>query len=230
VNWAEGCAAIIPCLNEAARIEKVVREVRKFLPAVILVDDASSDDTGKLAAGAGAEVLRLGNTPSGKGAALRRGWELARQRGFAWVLCLDGDGQHAPGDIPVFFECAAQTGADLVVGNRMAQPAGMPLVRRWTNQFMSWRLSRLAGQRLLDTQCGFRLINLAALGQVNLRTSHFEIDSETLLAFAEAGRKIAFVPIQVIYRDEESRIRPWRDAWRWFAWLRRRGQSEQASQ
>jgi glycosyltransferase involved in cell wall biosynthesis len=222
LNWPEACVAIIPCLNEAAHVGALVRAVRRFLPAVIVIDDASSDGTGKQAAEVGAEVLRLGPTPSGKGAALRRGWERAGERGFVWALCLDGDGQHAPGDIPLFFDCAAQTGADLVVGNRMAHPAGMPLVRRWTNQFMSWRLSRLAGQRWPDTQCGFRLMNLVALAQVNLRTCHFEIDSEMLLGFAEGSRKIAFVPIQVIYRDEASRIRPWRDAWRWFGWLRHR--------
>ena len=218
VNWSSQCAVIIPCLDEAASIEALVLEVRKQLPAVIVIDDGSGDSTGALAARAGAEVIRH-EQPQGKGAALGDGWKRALARGFTWALVMDGDGQHAPSDIPQFLRCAETSGAALVVGNRMAAPRGMPRVRRWTNRFMSRRLSRLAGQHLPDTQCGFRLMNLQAWSKLTIETTHFEIESELLIAFGRARHKIAFVPIQVIYREEKSKIRPVQDTLRWFRWL-----------
>ena len=63
-------------------------------------------------------------------------------------------------------------------------------------------------QVLPDTQCGFRLINLKAWAALRLETNHFEIESEMLLAFVEAGYRVEFVPIQVIGRGRRSHIHP----------------------
>src|SRR5207248_549747 len=134
---------VIPCLNEAASIHVLVKEVAKLLPNIIVVDDGSSDDTGKLAAAAGAEVLRH-EQPHGKGAALNAGWRHAQKLGFAWALTMDGDGQHSPADIPAFL-ASAEKGPALVVGNRMTNPNGMPWLRRRVNRWMSRQLERVAG-------------------------------------------------------------------------------------
>jgi len=185
---------------------------------VIVVDDGSTDETGRCAAEAGAEVIRHGS-PQGKGAALKAGWGCAVERGFRWALSMDGDGQHAAADIPAFLSCAERGRAALVVGNRMAGAAGMPWLRRQVNCWMSRRLSRVAGLELPDSQCGFRLMRLEAWRQLELRTSHFEIESELLLAFVAAGQRVEFVPIQVIYKSEQTKISPWRDTVRWFRWF-----------
>jgi glycosyltransferase involved in cell wall biosynthesis len=220
MHWATHCAVVIPCLNEAATIGRLVAEVRLHLPTVVVVDDGSSDLTGELAARAGAEVIRHAH-PGGKGAALRDGLRRAQELDFRWVLMMDGDGQHAPADIPVFLAHAERTHAPLIVGNRMQEVAAMPRARRWTNRWMSRRISRLAGRELPDTQCGFRLVRLDAWAALGLGGGHFEFDSELLVAFAKAGYAIAFVPVQTIYRDEQSKIRLWQDAWRWWRWWRR---------
>ena len=220
MNWPEHCAVVIPCRNEARFIAALVREVRGRLPHVIVVNDASTDATDAEAAGAGAEVIAHAGPP-GKGAALRAGWTRARARGFAWALCMDGDGQHAPSDIGKFLECAARTSAALVVGNRMGEARKMPLLRRIVNRWMSRRLSALAGCELPDSQCGFRLVRLEALERMQLSATRFEIESEQLLAFVAAGERVEFVPVQVIYRAERSKIHPWRDTVRWFQWRRR---------
>lgn len=222
-DWPSCCAAVIPCFNEAAAISAVVRAVRNHLPQVIVVDDGSGDGTANEAAAAGAEIIRHAQN-RGKGSALRSGFERARAAGFAWGLCLDGDGQHAAEDIPRFFACAARTDALLVVGNRMDTPQAMPWVRRAVNRWMSRRLSRLAGCTLPDSQCGFRLVNLEAWSLLDLRTERFEVESEWLLASVAAGHRVEFVPAQVIYRKECSKIHPLRDTWRWFRWLRSRGE------
>src|SRR6266481_3217808 len=105
------------------------------------------------------------------------------------------------------------------VGNRMAGPSGMPWLRRQVNRAMSWWLSRLAGCEWPDTQCGFRLVNLEALSQLKLRSHRFTVESEMMLAFAAAGHRIDFVPVEAIYEGERSRIRPLKDTWRWLRWL-----------
>ena len=216
-SWPGVCAAVIPCLNEEPAIASVVEGVRRYLPCVVVVDDGSRDKTAEAARRAGATVLAQ-SVSAGKGAALQAGWSWAVANGFDWALCLDGDGQHSPDDIPNFFSTAERTSAALVVGNRMQNATRMPVIRRCVNRLMSWQLSRLADQRLPDSQCGFRLMNLRRWAALAIAGCHFEIESEVLFQFARAGLKIEFVPIEVIYKQEQSKIHPWKDTIRWLKW------------
>jgi glycosyltransferase involved in cell wall biosynthesis len=166
---------------------------------------------------AGAQVVRHARN-RGKGAALRTGLSLAGKQGFEWAFTLDGDGQHAPADIPAFQRCASQTGALLVVGNRMHNAQAMPWLRRRVNSWMSRQLSRRAGRDLPDTQCGFRLVHLKTWAGLSLKTERFEVESEMLMAFLAAQHPVAFVPIQVIGQRRHSRIHPLADTLRWWRW------------
>jgi len=215
VNWANDCAAVIPCFNEAAHVGRLVAEVRHFLPQVIVVNDGSKDNT-SAAAHPASVIEHPGNL--GKGASLQTGLAAAQQRGFTWAALLDGDGQHSASDLPQFFRAAEQTGARLIIGNRMANPQPMPPLRRYVNRWMSRRISGKMGQVLPDTQCGFRLVHLPSCARLTMKTSRFEIESEMLLAFIEAGCRVEFVPIQVIYNSGNSKIHPLMDTWRWFRW------------
>jgi glycosyltransferase involved in cell wall biosynthesis len=217
LNWQQDCAALIPCFNEAATIGDVVRAARAQLPGVFVVDDGSTDDTVARAAEAGAEVVRHA-TNRGKGAALRVGFQHLRDRGFVWALTLDGDGQHAAKNIPDFFRRAESTRAALVVGNRLNESKKIPWLRRQVNRWMTRRLSRRAGVAFADSQCGFRLVNLAAFAAVPLTSDHFELESELLLAFAGASWRIEFIPVDVLYKTRPSKIHPLLDTWRWFRW------------
>ena len=217
MNWNRDCVAIIPCFNEAARIHRVVTEVQKYLPSVIVVDDGSTDTTAAEAKAAGAEVIPLPKN-SGKGAALRHGWQRAHELGFQWVLMLDGDGQHAADDIPKFFDRVKKTNAPLVIGNRMENPGAMPFIRRCANRWMSRRISKLTGAELPDSQCGFRLAHLKTLLNLPLRANRFEIESAMLVAFLAAGKKVGFVPVRAIYENRASKINPLADTIRWLRW------------
>lgn len=221
MDWSTQCAAAIPCLNEAGYVAAVVRGVRLYLPTVFVVDDGSTDGSAQIAEAAGAQVLRHASN-QGKGAALSTAWAEARRRGFRWVLCLDGDGQHDPADLPALLVRAAQTGAELVVGNRFHNGhAGVPFMRRVVNRWMSRQLSRLAGVSLPDTQCGFRLLDLELHRRLDLATQRFEIESELLMAALAAHARVEFVPIRAIYKAGPSKIEPVTDAWRWWRWWRR---------
>src|ERR1700722_4920353 len=217
VDWTRHCVVVIPCFNEARSIAMVVAEARRHLPNIIVVDDGSTDGTGLKAKAAGADVLRFDRN-AGKGAALRAGWRHASQQGFTWVLMMDGDGQHAPEDIPKFLACAENSDAALVVGNRMGNPSAMPWLRRLVNRWMSRRLSYLAGVCLPDSQCGFRLAHLEPLMRLPMSARRFEIESETLVNLLVSGQRVEFVPIRVIYESERSNICPFTDTCRWLRW------------
>ncbi len=220
MDWQANCLAVIPCLNEEKAIGHLVKAVRGHLPNVLVIDDGSSDSTARLAEDAGAVVLKQeGN--QGKGIALKGGLTWALEHKYTWAVSMDGDGQHASEDIPAFFSAVRETSAVLVVGNRMQNADGMPWLRRWVNGWMSRRLSRATGQFLPDSQCGFRLINLKAWSRLPITTTRFEIESEVLLEFVRAGLPVRFVPIQVIYKGETSKIHPLQDTVRWFRWWHR---------
>jgi glycosyltransferase involved in cell wall biosynthesis len=215
----EACAVIIPAWNEALTIGPLVHRARAQVVAVLVVDDGSTDATAQLAREAGALVWsHPGNL--GKGAALRTGLNQARKLDFRWAITLDADGQHAPEEIPAFLACAGATGCALVVGNRMAAAAQMPWLRRAANRWMSRQLSRRAGRVLPDSQCGFRLLRLDAWARLPLHTEHFEVESETLLAFLASGHRVEFVPVAVLPSPRPSRIRLLADTLRWFRWWR----------
>jgi glycosyltransferase involved in cell wall biosynthesis len=209
----------MPCRNGSGQIGRVIAEVRKVLPNVIVVDDGSTDATSDAAAKAGAQVFRHDKN-RGKGAALITGFREARKQNFPWALMMDADGQHSPADIPTFFAAAEKSHAPFVVGNRMSNPKSMPLLRRWTNAAMSWMLSNYTRRVLPDTQCGFRLIKLSAFSEDALETRRFEIDSEMLVLLSNNAHSIESIPIQVIYGDERSNIDVVRDTFRWLRWFR----------
>ena len=215
----ENHVAVIPCLNEAPTIASLVHSVRRHIPNVVVVDDGSRDNTHKLAAEAGAWVVSHPQN-FGKGAAVKTGLTTALRKGFDRALLMDGDGQHQAGDIPAFVQKAEATQAALVIGNRMHDARSIPWLRRRANRWMSWQISRRVGESLPDTQCGFRLVDLKIWAALPCHTRRFEIESEMLITFLDAGCRVAFVPIKVIGRAAHSHINPLTDTWRWCKWWR----------
>jgi glycosyltransferase involved in cell wall biosynthesis len=207
-------SAIIPAYREERFIAEVVRGVARHVDQIIVIDDGSTDRTAAAAQEAGARVIRHA-TNHGKGAALKTGIRAAQNQTTGYFLFLDGDGQHDPADIPVFFETADRTGADLVVGNRMGDLATMPTIRRIINRFMSWQIGALCGRELPDSQCGFRLAKRELTPLLLASSDAFDFETESILLAVRDGRKIEFVPVRTIYRDEQSKIRPIRDTWRY---------------
>ncbi len=209
---------LIPSYNEARTIGDIVSGIRAGGLTAYVVDDGSSDDTAALAERAGAIVVKHPRN-RGKGASLREGLRHIVKYQYDGVVIMDGDGQHKVSDIGNFTKIADESGADMVVGNRMSDISNMPFVRIQTNRFMSFFISRISGQYVPDTQCGFRYIRRAALEKITLESSNFEIESEMIIKAARAGFKISSVPIQTVYEDEESRINPVLDTLRFIAFI-----------
>jgi glycosyltransferase involved in cell wall biosynthesis len=218
---SERVIALIPAFNEAARVADVVAGARGLVDEVVVIDDGSRDQTAAVAEAAGAMVLRH-PVNRGKGAAILTALEFFRQSPAEFALFLDADGQHDPAEIPRFVTAARATGADIVIGTRMGQTARMPLIRRCANRWTSWVTSRLAGQGIPDSQCGYRLLRRAVLPDLNLATRHFETETEMLIQAGRAGHQIVSIPIRTIYEpNRASRIHPWRDTLRFFGLVKK---------
>ena len=211
-------AVVIPAHNEASTIGVLAKAVRALGYDCIVVDDGSLDKTNAVAGEAHAVVLKT-VVKSGKGNALKLGFDHVLRNDYEALITMDGDGQHSPSDIPAFVACYQNTNADIVSGNRMHSPQGMPLVRLATNHFMSWLISLFCRQHIPDTQCGFRLIKTSVLRAIKLESSDFEIETEVLIKASKKGFKIVSVDVQTIYRNEVSKIQPVRDTFRFLFYL-----------
>ncbi len=214
-------AALIPAFREERHIREVARRTCAQLDAVLVLDDGSPDGTERQARSAGVDVLRHPEN-RGKGAAIKTGLrELSARGGFRYILLLDGDGQHLPEEIPHFIAAANRTDAALLLGNRMSDTRRMPVVRRLTNRFMSWQISRVCGQWMPDTQCGFRMVRADLVPALFGASNNYDYETEMLVITARRGSQIVPVPVSTIYGDEKSKIQPVRDTLRFFQLLRR---------
>ena len=215
-------AALIPCYFEERFIRDVASRVKAQLDTVLVVDDGSTDATETNARAAGVEVIKH-TVNQGKGAAIKTGLKALSERpGIEYALVLDGDGQHAPEEIPRFLAAANETHAQMLVGNRMSDVEKMPFVRKLTNRFMSWQISRVCGQFVPDSQCGFRMIHKDLLpAMVAIETTKFDYETEMLVVASRRGCKVGAVPISTIYGDEKSKIHPVRDTIRFYEMMAR---------
>ena len=210
---------IIPAYNESEQIEPLVRTIASMGLSPTVVDDGSSDKTAEKAEASGANVIRHKQN-LGKGASLGTGFGHILDEGYDAALIMDGDGQHSPGDIGKFIEVTKNTqGNTMVVGNRMSNTGNMPLDRKFTNMFMSFIMSLICGQKIPDTQCGFRLIKRKTLEEIKIESCRFEVESEILFKASRLGTKIISVPIETLYKKEESQINPFWDTWRFIIFL-----------
>ena len=161
--------AIVPALNEAKAVGRVIDEIRAFDPGldIVVVDDGSTDGTAAAATAKGARVLRLPFN-IGIGGAVQTGFRFAFENDYDIAVRLDGDGQHDPQQLRAVLEPLLSGDADIAVGSRFAVPverAGYTSTRsrRVGIRLLAWVVSRIAGQRVTDTTSGFQALNRRAI-------------------------------------------------------------------
>jgi glycosyltransferase involved in cell wall biosynthesis len=220
-------AAVIPAYQEEKRVAEVACRVRAQLEHVLVVDDGSTDATAEKARIAGVDVV-VHPQNRGKGESIKTGLRYWLDRGIDYVVLLDADGQHLPEEIVRFIDAAGQNNAKIFVGTRMNDVTSMPLLRRVVNRYMSGKISRACGQKIPDTQCGFRMLHRDVIPELLGGTNRFDYETEMLIIASRSGYRIAAVPITTVYSDEVSSIHPVRDTIRFFKLMRRYGRKKTA--
>lgn len=197
--------AFIPAYNEEDFIGSVIKGVKNYFDRVVVVDDGSTDDTRQEAARAGATVLRHDKN-LGKGASLKTGFDFILNNfpRTEAVITLDADGQHESGEIPEFINVFRKTAADLIIGERVINRWEMPFLRQIGNSAVSWLISRKIGQKIYDTQSGFRLFSGKFLENFKPESSGYGVETEIILAAAKNKFKIAAIPVSTVYRNKNS--------------------------
>jgi glycosyltransferase involved in cell wall biosynthesis len=238
-------AVVIPAYNEEKTIADIVKRARKYCDHVIVIDDCSSDRTGRVAQRVGAETFKHTEN-KGAGAATRTGLELAQS--FDIVITLDGDGQHNPDEIPVLLEpLKPYSNVGVVVGSRFMprriksqrrvdyldeasyvieqyEYIEIPKYRKFGIDVITWLYNLGHSNKVKDAQSCFRAYSRPFLNKLSIEENGFGFSVEVLLKARKMGFGIVEVPISCIYRSykQDSTLNPIRHglevAWKTIWW------------
>lgn len=214
--WPCSVAVLIPAYKAAESLSRFLPSLLSAVPPdnICVVDDGSNDSTEEVCR---EKKIHCLNQPMnyGKGAALVRGFEYLADR-FEWIITMDADGQHAVEDLYRFVDTLSEEpDAGLIIGSRAISIAKMPFPRVISNATTSAILTVLTGQRIFDSQCGYRAYNGSFVRNCTVRYSRFEMESEIILRAWQHRQTIIHVPVQTLYCSDRSHIAHVRDTLRW---------------
>jgi glycosyltransferase involved in cell wall biosynthesis len=197
---------IIPTYNNAASLAKVIRDVKKYSSRIIVVNDGSTDATAEiLSTFPQIEIISYPKN-KGKGIALKRGFTLAKEKGFDYAITIDSDGQHSADDLPTFAEKLKEEPEAIIIGSRNMDKAGVPGKSNFGMKFSNFWFWVETGIRHPDTQSGYRLYPLKFINPKKFLTRKFEFEIEIIVRLAWKGVKVTSVPVDVHYQKSEERI------------------------
>jgi glycosyltransferase involved in cell wall biosynthesis len=208
---------VVPAFQEGALVGGVLRTMPAFVDHVVVVDDASTDDTSAAARASGdprVSVVRHGAN-RGVGAAIVTGYRAALRAGGALrdvVAVMAGDAQMHPDDLSAVAAPVARGEADYVKGTRFGHPAlwrEMGVSRYAGGKVLSWLTARATGLDITDSQCGYTAISRGALAALDLDGlwEGFGYPNDLLSQLAVRRRVVQEVAVRPVYAAERSKLR-----------------------
>lgn len=196
---------VVPTYNNAGTIVSVIEQVRQYSDHILVVNDGSTDTTAEIIRSLNVEQISYSKN-RGKGYAIRRSFEYAKQNGYNYVLTIDSDGQHYASDIANFTREIISNPDSLIIGARNLTADNMPSKNTFANKFSNFWYRIETGNKLIDTQSGFRLYPIRKIGDTRFFSNRYEFEVEVLVRSAWNGVNVYNIPIQVYYPPTDERI------------------------
>jgi glycosyltransferase involved in cell wall biosynthesis len=199
VEVQKDVVCIIPTMNEAAAIRKVIKGAKQFTNRVVVVDGHSDDGTVEVAKDAGADVIfQVGG--KGKGVALCTSFE--KVKGDLYVI-IDGDATYDALEMESIVKPILNGEADMVIGSRLKgemEDGSITQVNKVGNAVFNRLINWLYNGNISDSQSGFRALSRKAVDSLDLSSTGFEIETEMTVKALKKGLKIKEVPITYVKR------------------------------
>jgi len=204
---------VMPAYNAATTLEKTVRDIPEGLAdEIILVDDASKDDTVKVARHLGLNVM-VHDKNRGYGANQKTCYDEALRREADIVIMIHPDYQYDGSLAPLFVELIRKGVCDIVLGSRVRTRkeclhSGMPFYKYAANRFLTLLENLVAGENLAEWHTGYRAYSREVLETVpyHCNSNDFVFDSQILFQATYFGFKIGDLPVPCRYMSEASSI------------------------
>jgi glycosyltransferase involved in cell wall biosynthesis len=196
---------LMPCYNEGPRVAAVIEEVKRALPEadIAVIDDASSDDSARIARAAGAVVLSHGCN-LGYGAALETGYLYANRNGYAPVIQIDADGQHPPAELPPLLEAVRNGDADIAIGSRHLNgvDSNTSLIRRAGHALFASIIRVVTRLQTTDPTSGMQALSRRAVHFFASGVFPCDYpDSDVIVMAHMAGLRVKELPVTMRARE-----------------------------
>ncbi len=193
----------IPVYNEERHLEGVLREVRRYCPDLLVVNDGSTDRTAELLERESGLTVITHARNRGYGAALISAFRHTLGTDYDVLVTMDCDGQHEPARIPVLLEAIHD--CDIVSGSRylrdFRQDNDAPQDRRQINGIITEELNERFGLRLTDAFCGFKAYRREALARLRITETGWGMPLQLWVQAARLGLRIKEVGVPRLYLD-----------------------------
>jgi glycosyltransferase involved in cell wall biosynthesis len=200
----------MPAYNAARTLKTTYMDLpRDRVDLVILVDDASADETVQIARELGLQIF-VHNRNYGYGANQKTCYQESLQAGAEIVVMVHPDYQYDPTLLPLVIAPILEGKADVVLGSRLLGQSpvaqGMPWWKYYANRVLTWAENRVFGLQLSEYHTGYRAFHCRALKSVhfNMNSDGFIFDQEIIAQIVEAGLRITDVPVPTRYFPEAS--------------------------
>lgn len=194
----------IPVYNEERHLQTVLDQVRRYCANIVVVNDGSTDGTGKLLVEQSGLTVLSHASNRGYGAALVTAFEYAIHVQADVLVTMDCDGQHEPERIPVLLEAIHD--ADIVSGSRYLrdfrqESLPTPADRRHVNQIITSEINQALGLSLTDAFCGFKAYRRGALEKLHITETGWGMPLQVWVQAAQAGLRIKEAGVPRLYLD-----------------------------
>jgi glycosyltransferase involved in cell wall biosynthesis len=196
---------VVPTYNNSATIDAVISDVKRYTADILVVDDGSTGEA--ISVLESLEARKISYSPNkGKGYALRMAISYAVSNGYEYVLTMDADGQHYASDIEKFVDAIELHPGSLIIGARNLKADNMPSKNTFANRFSNFWFMVETGQKLEDTQSGFRLYPLKTIAGMHFFTTRYEFEVEVIVRAAWKGVSVLNIPVNVFYPPAGKRV------------------------